>query len=911
MGGLVSGAFLLDWATLAGSLFNAILLLWLGLTVLLNAERRTWGTWLGGGALLLAAAFFLSHSAILGHGLLQAGALVDLWWRLAWVPILALPLAWYVIILWYTGYWDGPGTPLHRRHRLWLPVAAVLAAALGALVAFTAAVPAFSAITRLDLAIPNMPAAGGVPLLVVGYPVYSILCIGLTLDALRDPAPAARVMGDLARRRARPWLAATAVDLLLVSLVVAWAMIWIAVDAATRFSYGSRDLLYAIGWFDLAGVVLVGVAVVLVGQAIVSYEIFTGKTLPRGGFRRHWRSAILLAAGYSAVVAVSPIRGWDPVTALLLGTVLMTGFYALYHWRSYAERERYIEQLRPFMSGPDVTTGLLAPPDPGAPPPVADAAAPFGALCGGVLGAGTACLVPMGPLSALAGPPLVYPPGPAPPLPDLRAVAAHCSSAQTICLPLEPADGAGALWAVPLWSERGLIGMLLLGPKRDGGLYTQEEIEIARAGGERLIDTQASAEMARRLMALQRRRLAESQVLDQRTRRVLHDEVLPQLHAAMLMLGGAAPDAPGLALLAGVHRQIADLLRDLPAAPAPALARSGLLDALQTLVQDEFRDAFDAVTWDVAPEAAALAGSVPALSAEVLYYAAREMIRNAARHGRGGDRGRPLHLRVAVTAQNGLQIAIEDDGSGLAAPGGAGGSGQGPGAAQHAAGRRRRLAGDRQPARPLHARAPLAARPGLTAPRCYNGRAGPAAAAAPARAGGDAPMSNPEEYDALVLGAGQAGGPLASALGAAGKRTAIVEREHVGGTCINEGCTPTKTMVASARVAYLARRGSEYGVETGPVRVDMTRVRARKRAIVEDFRQGSERRLRNSPGVDLLDGEARFTGDHTVTVTLQDGGTRVLHAPWIFVNTGARPAHPGRARPRHAARADLDDDHGA
>ncbi len=80
---------------------------------------------------------------------------------------------------------------------------------------------------------------------------------------------------------------------------------------------------------------------------------------------------------------------------------------------------------------------------------------------------------------------------------------------------------------MPLWSERGLIGVLLLGEKRDGGLYTQEEVEIARAGGERLIDTQASAEMARRLMALQRQRLAESQVVDRRARRVLHDDVLP------------------------------------------------------------------------------------------------------------------------------------------------------------------------------------------------------------------------------------------------------------------------------------------------------------------------------------------------------------------------------------------------
>src|SRR5688572_33206962 len=101
-----------------------------------------------------------------------------------------------------------------------------------------------------------------------------------------------------------------------------------------------------------------------------------------------------------------------------------------------------------------------------------------------------------------------------------------------------------------------------------------------------------------------------------------------------------------------------------------------------------------------------------------------------------------------------------------------------------------------------------------------------------------------ETFDAIVIGAGQAGGPLSTALAKAGKRTALIEREHVGGTCINEGCTPTKTMVASARVAYLARRGADYGVRAGSVSVDLAKVRERKRAIVESFRGGSERRLR-------------------------------------------------------------------
>ena len=105
-----------------------------------------------------------------------------------------------------------------------------------------------------------------------------------------------------------------------------------------------------------------------------------------------------------------------------------------------------------------------------------------------------------------------------------------------------------------------------------------------------------------------------------------------------------------------------------------------------------------------------------------------------------------------------------------------------------------------------------------------------------------------KSYDAVIIGVGQAGEPLASSLAKAGRRVALIERESVGGTCVNRGCTPTKTMVASARVAYLARRGSDYGVETGPVSVDLTKVRQRKRDIVEDFVAAMKRSCKRPTG---------------------------------------------------------------
>src|SRR5215212_6156836 len=152
-------------------------------------------------------------------------------------------------------------------------------------------------------------------------------------------------------------------------------------------------------------------------------------------------------------------------------------------------------------------------------------------------------------------------------------------------------------------------------------------------------------------------------------------------------------------------------------------------------------------------------------------------------------------------------------------------------------------------------------------------------------------MDHSQHYDAVVVGAGQGGGPLASALARAGRKTAIIEREHVGGTCINTGCTPTKTMAASARVAYLARRAADYGVESGLVRVDMVAVRRRKRAVVASFRSGSERRVEETPGLDLIRGEARFTGPKALRIDLADG-RRDVTAEQIFLDVGTRPAPP-------------------
>jgi pyruvate/2-oxoglutarate dehydrogenase complex dihydrolipoamide dehydrogenase (E3) component len=153
-------------------------------------------------------------------------------------------------------------------------------------------------------------------------------------------------------------------------------------------------------------------------------------------------------------------------------------------------------------------------------------------------------------------------------------------------------------------------------------------------------------------------------------------------------------------------------------------------------------------------------------------------------------------------------------------------------------------------------------------------------------------MNHGDRFDAIVIGTGQAGKPLARSLAAAGRRTAIVESGHIGGTCVNVGCTPTKAMVASARIAHLGRRSIDYGVDTGTVRVDLQRVVERKRSIVQQFRDGSGRRLEETPGLELIRGRAKFIEPHAVEVRGSLVADRVLEAESIFINTGGNPAIP-------------------
>jgi pyruvate/2-oxoglutarate dehydrogenase complex dihydrolipoamide dehydrogenase (E3) component len=172
-------------------------------------------------------------------------------------------------------------------------------------------------------------------------------------------------------------------------------------------------------------------------------------------------------------------------------------------------------------------------------------------------------------------------------------------------------------------------------------------------------------------------------------------------------------------------------------------------------------------------------------------------------------------------------------------------------------------------------------------------------------------MSNPEQYDLVILGSGEPGKYLAWTLAAQGQRVAVVERKYIGGSCPNIACLPSKNVIHSAKVASYFRRGAEFGIAARDVSIDMAAVRARKRRMVEGLVEVHLRKFKAS-GAELVLGEGRFTGPRTIEVALREGGTRVLQGDNVVINTGTRAtidATPGLldARPlTHVEALELD-----
>ncbi|MBI5565074.1 MAG: hypothetical protein HY870_09270 [Chloroflexi bacterium] len=589
--------FLLYAGVQAVSLFNTVILLWLGLTVILTGDRRKPATIAGSAGLLLGALFFMGHTFIIGHSLNIGGRGVDTVWKVMWVVAITAPYFWGLSIFYYSG--NAAAGKWVRR---------ALTAALFFMIVSMAFVLPLPSIMEFMLA----PVLA--PIIAWAYVPYLFLCFTLPLIALRRRSNEARLDPF---RRARPWLIGTAIMLTLAVLTFAYAAYAIVPQAIPIYTMTSAVLLqlYAA---DGAVAGFIALAIILLGRAVVSNAVLTERPQSNRGFFMRWRNVVgvaILGSGFIALLYTAPI---PPIYSLMLTAILAVIAYALFNWRQYVEHAEFMQRLDPFVKSLHLHDHLLS----SGTDTWTESRDLFTALCREALGAERACLAFEGAMPATGSQRL-----------DYQWSPAHEAVVQ------QPIERPG---------------------------------EWARLAGEQL---------ARVAVNLLQQRIAQVQVLSAQHKRIIHDEVLPQIHLALLKVEGLRAAGQEAArsvtdntrideatnALTQAHRRLSGLVREMSNAVPTRLESEGLIAALHSAVDHDFRDSFDALDWQVDPGAQARAQRLPLFVSEVIFFAAQEAIRNAARHGRGAEANRKLKLDVAIQNGSGLTIVIGDDGVGRAA----------------------------------------------------------------------------------------------------------------------------------------------------------------------------------------------------------------------------------------------------
>ena len=679
---VISDSGLIGSIAFALSLFNIIVPVWLGMTVLMSAERRSWGVWLAGVSLLLTGVFFLFHSALLYGALDALLAYLSIPEFIGWIPITLLPLAWYCGMLWFSGYFEVRTGPLRSAHRFLLPPLLVLCLVLFILLFYNYIVNPvnyeYRVISSLDQfhgyqRYGDLYSGTGWGILFGCYLFYLLFCYGASLDALRRLEPIGRVSGDAARRRARPWLAGASLTQIGIALLVGIVLISVIQDGGKSLLLSHQ--LLALQGIDLGILLLVTCALLMLGEAVVRYEIFTGVIIPRQGFRKRWRGVLVMALGLGVAASAAVLMKVPGIYAVLGSLLILAVLYAFLTRRSSLERDRYLSDLRSFVvrkggesvknegwsSGEEIEGG-------------------FHLLCKDVLNARRAWLYAVAKGNADLLPLLEWPEDEEP-FPVIVPDASLRPDVPGVSFPCRYQGREMELLAVGLWSREGLRGVLLLERKEDDGLYTREELEIAQASCEGVLEMKARSEMEEHLARLQRQRLSENRVNEIRVRRLLHDEILPQLHTAMLSLGSGENDAKAEAMemMGEAHRSISDLLRDLPVSTIEGIKRAGFTATFQRLLSTRFNDIFASVSLESDEKVDRLVPLLPPLAVETLFEGGREAIRNAARHARGDDQNERVDLSITIKNKgSGIELVIEDNGRGFApGRGGAGGAGKG------------------------------------------------------------------------------------------------------------------------------------------------------------------------------------------------------------------------------------------
>ncbi len=748
-------AYLLQTTALALSIFNLIAFLWLASTVWLNGNRKSGIARLGVVGLSLSALFFFVHALLIPSPVVQSSGLItrEFLWHLIWLPALGVPYIWLAIGLYYAALIN---EGWRKRRPFLLFLSGILGCIVLLLLVLNRSTFTFAGTLSLIAysdALNNLGTTqfSSLVLLLVLFLCYVTFCaigpwftlgrisrllrvlwhaaLGLParlrnddslpgnrqknpslrqalVDAFWDDPADVELLEEpqLSWHLARPGLLLAA--LLMVGLTMTLGVLVIQ-SIVNWLQYGQHHAIpvssvpsllpgaFPAEMFPLNLIVLdlsvagaVALVILLFGYSVVRHGILIERPLARRGFFEQWRGIVIVATAVAIFIALLVTFTRSNLGGLLLITSLAAVAYALFTWSSYTAHDRYIALMGPFVRSTSLRHWLNT----DLQKTEQDLQNLFFHLCHDVLAVQFAYLtITAGTLKrnfsyrwpgeAALGAKLIAPK-------KRGTIEAEAPKRVQITL-----HGQKKIcWVLPIYDERGLVAALYLGPREDGGAFTDEDMNLAHACGQRILDTLGDHEAMQAVAGLLRRRIMDVKLLGAQQRRVLHDEILPQMHLALLQLEtlrslpGTKPHLPmslesseqgrdqvlneAIEMISDAHRRLATMMRTTAPGAPYRLERDGLMHAIRTMLEQDFQHAFDEIEWSVPDETAACIDEVtPPAIAELIFAAVQEALRNAARHARGSDVHRRLRLTLKATYSREspfLEVVVADDGVGIA-----------------------------------------------------------------------------------------------------------------------------------------------------------------------------------------------------------------------------------------------------
>lgn len=735
-------AHLLPTIALALSIFDTVSFIWLALTVWLNGDRQTSIARLGVVGLGFSALFFFIHALLISKPLTPTGSSIplDFWWRLIWLPAISVPYIWFAIGLHYAALIN---QGWRRRRPLLLICSGIFGCLLLVMLIINRTTFTYVGTLRLlaygDLFDDTNAGLFSPPVLLpVLFLIYVTFCaIGpwFTLGrinrlwrafwgtikkrksntkdgaspTLRTPtlrSELAKAFWDdptevelleepvLSWHLARPILFLAAILMVILTTTLGilgtWSITdWFEVQRNGIAQLPMDTIPLNLLILDLLATGSVAIMILLVGYSIVRHGILIERPLARRGFFEQWRGIVIVSTAIAILIALLVSFTHGTVGGLLLITSLATGVYALFTWSTYTAHDRYIALLGPFLRSTNLRHWLNTD-QKKTEQGLEDL---FFLLCRDILAVKWARLTVMAGSvrrnfdyrwPTIAKEQIKYT------LPKkVTGNVVEEEKRTPVRLRLSIDGKATICWVLPIYDELGLVATLYLGPRQDGAAFTDEDMDLAHACGERILDTLGDHEAMQAVAALLRRRIVDVKLLGAQHRRILHDDILPQMHLALLRLEslrsfadvetappireeGTAPEQvlnEAVAMISDAHRRLAAMMRATAPSAPHRLERDGLMHAIHSMLEQDFQHAFDEVEWCVSEEVAHCIDEVtPPAIAELIFAAVQEALRNAARHARGSDVHRRLCLTLKASCaqvDSDLEVIVADDGVGI------------------------------------------------------------------------------------------------------------------------------------------------------------------------------------------------------------------------------------------------------